>query len=154
MVVYQTLDGYYVGAVEAETDPLEPGRLLIPRGAVTVPPPSAPEGQIARWFGGSWLLVPVPEELVPPSPTPKTLQQLREEMVCSAFQARAALLQFGKLAEVESAVALAGPDVQLAWEYAIEWRRTSPTIMALAPIVGITEEQLDQLFAIAQTIEA
>lgn len=72
----------------------------------------------------------------------------------SRFQARAALMQAGLLAQAEAAVAQAGPLAQLAWNDAAEFRRSSPTMNALAPALGLTAEQIDALFIAAAQIEA
>jgi len=72
----------------------------------------------------------------------------------SRFQARAALMQAGLLDQAEAAVAQAGPLAQLAWADAVEFRRTSPTINALAPALGLTSQQIDALFIAAAQIEA
>lgn len=84
---------------------------------------------------------PLPEEL----PVPANV---------SAFQAKAALLDAGLLADVEMAVAGAGPRAVLAWEYATEFQRSSPTIAALAAGAGITDDMLDDLFRAAAQIRA
>ncbi|WJV21650.1 MULTISPECIES: DUF4376 domain-containing protein [Pseudomonas] len=56
--VYQTDPrGLYVGPVEADPNPLEPGELLIPGGCVTVPPPETPEHKVAHWTGKKWQLL-------------------------------------------------------------------------------------------------
>lgn len=44
--------GRYVGAVEADESPLEPGVFHIPGGAIDVPPPVMPGGKFARWANG------------------------------------------------------------------------------------------------------
>lgn len=56
--VYQTnQQGLYVGPVEADESPLEPGVFLIPGGCVLTPPPDPPENKAAQWNGAAWLLV-------------------------------------------------------------------------------------------------
>lgn len=72
----------------------------------------------------------------------------------SRFQARAALLQAGLLAQAEAAVAQSGPLALLAWQDAQEFRRNSPTINSLASAIGLTPEQIDALFIAAAQIEA
>lgn len=87
-------------------------------------------------------------------PTPEDLlAQERAGMIISRFQARAALMQAGLLADVELALAGAGPLAQLAWAEAVEFRRTSPTIAAIAGALGLTEVQIDDLFRAAAAIE-
>lgn len=78
----------------------------------------------------------------------------REAMVCSAFQARAALAAAGLLDQVDTAILSAEPAAKIAWEYAIEFRRLSPTIVGLASTLSLTDSQLDNLFRAAMQIEA
>lgn len=73
--------------------------------------------------------------------------------IISRFQARAALMDAGLLADVELAVGSAGPLVQLAWAEAVEWRRDSPTIAAIGAALGLTDAQMDDLFRAAVQIE-
>lgn len=91
-------------------------------------------------------------------PTPPTEAELlaaeRALMKVSRFQARAALTDAGLLSAVEAAVADAAPLVQLAWAEAVEWRRMSPTIVAIGAALDLTETQLDDLFRAAALIEA
>lgn len=74
----------------------------------------------------------------------------------SRFQARAALYQAGLLAKIEAY--MAGPDVdpiaKLAWQDAQEFRRTSPTVAALAALLGLSDAALDELFTAAAQIKA
>lgn len=72
----------------------------------------------------------------------------------SRFQARAALMDAGLLADVELAIAGASPIVQLAWAEATEWRRDSPTMAEIGSLLGLTSEQIDDLFRAAAQITA
>jgi len=60
MTVYQTDElGRFVAAEQAHLDPLETAATggnvyLIPRGAVTVPPPQVGAGHVAVWTGDAW----------------------------------------------------------------------------------------------------
>lgn len=55
MNVYQTDDdGYFVGTVTADPDPLTPGNWLIPRGCVGTAPPALGANETAHWAGGAW----------------------------------------------------------------------------------------------------
>lgn len=57
--VYQTDPaGVYLGPLDADESPLEPGVWLIPAGCVEIAPPGLDAGQAARWTGGAWVLVP------------------------------------------------------------------------------------------------
>ena len=71
------------------------------------------------------------------------------------FQARGALLLAGLLDDVETAMAARTDEMaKLAWQYAQEFRRDSPTIAVMAAAIGITETQLDDLFMVAAGIDA
>ncbi|AZB63859.1 hypothetical protein EBL87_08960 [Cereibacter sphaeroides] len=90
-------------------------------------------------------------------PTPTAAEALaaeRARMVVSRFQAKAALHAAGRLADVERAVAAADPITRIAWTDAGEFRRSSPTIAALAAAVGMTDEEVDNLFRSAAEITA
>ena len=82
------------------------------------------------------------------------LNAVRSKMVVTMRQARLALLQVGKLADVETAIAgMAEPEksqVSIEWEYASTVERLSPWVAALAPALQMTETELDQLFEIAE----
>ena len=95
------------------------------------------------------------EPLPPDTLTPEEiLENERNSMVCSRFQALAALHLAGLLEPVETAIASADTITQLAWANALEFRRNSPTIASLGALIGMTDEQLDDLFRTAMTIQA
>ena len=81
-------------------------------------------------------------------------EALRSQMVVSRFQARAALHLAGHLPAVESAIAAADPITQMAWKDAQEFRRNSPTILAMASALGMSDAQVDDLFIAASEIVA
>lgn len=76
--------------------------------------------------------------------------------VVSRFQARAALHLAGLLPQVEALMAAPETDAlwRLAWTDAIEFRRDSPTLVAMAAALNLTEQQLDQLFITAAGLVA
>lgn len=80
----------------------------------------------------------------------------RETAVVSRFQARAALYQAGLLAQVEAL--MAHPDTpeltRLAWTDAQEFKRLSPTVLAMSMALGLDDAALDALFASAALITA
>ncbi len=84
----------------------------------------------------------------PPPPGPP--------QVVSRFQARAALHLAGLLDQVEALMAdpQTDPLARLAWTDAQEFRRTSPTLLAMASALSLTDAQLDALFVTAAGIEA
>ena len=74
--------------------------------------------------------------------------------VVSKFQAKAALLQAGLLEQTESLMAQADAVARLAWDNAQEFRRNSPTVLAMGAALGLDAAALDQLFITAAGIEA
>lgn len=71
-------------------------------------------------------------------------------------QARLALLGASLLPTVEAAIASmtgnAGTSARIEWEYSNSLKRTQPLVMHLAMGLGLTSEQLDDLFLTASTL--
>ena len=61
-------------------------------------------------------------------------------------QARLALLKAGLLDYAEAAIASAGREAQLEWEYAAVVERSNPVIAIVQQQQGVTDEQIDDLF--------
>lgn len=80
----------------------------------------------------------------------------REKMIVSRFQARAALHLAGLLEAVETL--MQSPDTpmlaRLAWQDAQEFKRQSPTVLAMASALNLSDADLDQLFITAAGIDA
>ena len=72
----------------------------------------------------------------------------------SRFQARAALYNAGLLSAVEAAIGGADELVKMAWADAQEFRRNSPTILAMASMLELNSSHVDELFIQAAQIEA
>lgn len=83
----------------------------------------------------------------PPPPIPQSVTR---------FQALAILAAGGYLDTVRTYIAtLDQNNVQrLAWENAADWERTSPTLNALAQMLGLTDAQVDDLFIAAAQVSA
>ena len=79
-----------------------------------------------------------PVVLVPPTVTPR--------------QIRLALNATGLRATVESAVAAGSQDLKDWWEYALDIERNHPLIAGMAAQLGISDQQLDDLFRLAATL--
>lgn len=140
MRLAQIEDGIVVNVIEV--DPV-----AVPDWAADWPE-AAEAGPGWLWDGENFEPPPEPE---PPEPDRAAE---RESMVCSRFQAKAALYLAGLLPAVEAAIAQADPVTQIAWAEAVEYRRNSPTILALAGAMELTDEQVDNLFRTAMQIEA
>lgn len=68
------------------------------------------------------------------------------------LQVKMALMSAGLLSQVEEFVSQADDMTKLAWNEASVFRRDSTVLVTLASSVGMTEQQLDELFALASTI--
>jgi len=86
--------------------------------------------------------------LITAPPLPPALQSV------TRFQARAALYNAGLLDAAEALMADADPIARLAWSDAQTFQRNSPTIAALAPALGLSDADIDALFAAAALIDA
>ena len=78
---------------------------------------------------------------------------IRHEMVCSAAQARIALAYVGML-EVTKAAVEASTDetLKISWEYGTEWSREDHKLISLAKSLGMTDEDIDNLFLKAMAV--
>ena len=85
--------------------------------------------------------------IAPPTPIPATVTR---------FQALAVLAAGGYLDTVRTYInTLDQNNVQrLAWENAADWERTSPTLNALAAMLGLTDTEVDDLFVAASQVSA
>ncbi len=69
------------------------------------------------------------------------------------WKARAALKMAGKFEAAGQAVAASNNvAVQEAFEYSAEWHRTSPAVNAMAQAIGMTSDEVDELFRTADSI--
>ena len=71
-------------------------------------------------------------------------------------QARLALLNAGLLSSVNTAIAsmpgVQGEAARIEWDYSNEVVRSQPLTLSLAAALGLTPEQMDQLFITAATL--
>jgi hypothetical protein len=82
-------------------------------------------------------------------------QEQRVSMNVSPLQAMAALLQTGRLAEVEAVIndPQTDPLIKLAWNRANEFRRLSPLVVKMQQQLAWSDEYIDQLFRFASEIQ-
>lgn len=146
------------GMAESRCSPTDPA--LAPLGYG----PAVLESHAGRWYAVHYALG-TPEEraaererlaAAAASAAQAAWAAERQARVISPFQARAALAQAGLLAAVEALMAdPATPEIaRLAWLHAQEFRRNSPTLLALAGALGLDEAALEALFDAAATIVA
>ena len=82
---------------------------------------------------------------LPVSPLPITTVTMR--------QARLALLQSGLLATIETAITTGTDEaMKIEWEYATEVKRDWGSLVALTTALGMTSQELDNLFQLASTL--
>jgi len=88
--------------------------------------------------------------------TPYSAPPAGVPQVVSRFQARAALHLAGLLTAVQTAMDDPATPMlsRLAWQDAQEFRRTSPTVEAMAAVLSLDDAALDALFVAAAEIEA
>ncbi|MEY3766920.1 MAG: hypothetical protein RLZ03_1880 [Pseudomonadota bacterium] len=146
-------DGYFVGVTVADESPLEPGVFLIPAGAVDAEPPAIPEGQRARWNNG-WALEAIPQPDPEPDPEP---EPPRVPSQVTRAQGKVVLIQMGLWPQVVAFVdAIEDPVQKAIAEVAVyetlHWQRTSPFLNQVADALGITQEQMDELFIEASRV--
>jgi len=104
---------------------------------------STEEEMVMAWDGKLYVESQIPE---------KSQEQLELERQASipseitAYQARAVLDDYGLLEQVEAAMPLLNKKIQIAWEYALTFKRNHPFIQSLISQFGITEAQLDEMF--------
>lgn len=70
----------------------------------------------------------------------------------SPLQAKTALLRQGLLDDVEAMIAASPREIQLAWNEALMFGRNSPLINSLGASLGLSSQQIDDLFALAATL--
>jgi len=83
---------------------------------------------------------------VTPEPTP-----VQKPQSVTMRQARLALYDSNLLDQVSAAIAN-DPRAQIEWEYATTVERNSQLVQTLATGLGLTEQQLDELFILAATV--
>ena len=92
---------------------------------------------------------------VVPAPPEPQLPDIPQVITCG--QGREALYNAGLFGNVQPSIdAIEDPDtkwrVQNAWDYRPTWERQSPFVAMMAGILGLDEEQADQLFITAAAL--
>lgn len=76
----------------------------------------------------------------------------RATMACTPRQARLALASAGVYEAVQTAVAAVSDQARIEWEYATMVERTNPIITEMQGALGMSDEDLDNLFELAVTL--
>lgn len=130
--------GAYTGNFTDVPDPYAP---LPPMSTMQEPPTVADDGKVAIFSGDVWFVgdAPVVTPAMPEVPQSITMRQ-----------ARLQLHKIGKLADVQAAInALPEPpktEAQIEWDYASVVERASSFVVLLTPALGLSEEEMDNLF--------
>lgn len=69
-----------------------------------------------------------------------------------SYQAETALLKMGVLDDVLSLLATQPDAVQILWKRASKFRSNNPTLLAIANMLGWSNEKLNQVFDLAETL--
>lgn len=93
-----------------------------------------------------WTLTP--QGFIPPEVETNTIEILEVSM----RQARLALLQYNMLNSVNTAIANGNLSDQIEWEYATTVRKDSPLVLNMINFLGLTEQQVTNLFNVAATL--
>lgn len=172
MIAYQTRpDGVFIGIVECDESPLEPGVFLVPGGAVKKEPPDFEAPNRARWTGKKWVIEPTPEgEGGEPEAPPvdennipvavsdrQFAQALAETGRITWDEARA----WGSRGEVPEAILAAVTQIEdeltrnralMFLEAATSFERRHPMTKTLAAAMGWERTDLDALWRFAATL--
>lgn len=131
-------------AVEVWTDGglgIVPADVFVPGLAEQFEP--VPEGVQAGWslIDGVWTAPPE-------APTPSSIPQ-----EVSMRQAKVALFQMGMLAQINSIIESSSDEIlKLEWQYAQTVKRSWPTLPSLAQQIPLTDEDIDNLFILADSL--
>lgn len=162
--------------VVCQADPQAQGEFIKPDFYLNVEPPAVGHNQVAVAGDGEWLvkadfrgqvfydaegveheikeigLSPNPEWTTSP---PQTLEQRRAAMVVKRGQGRIVLHEDGLLETVENFVNSAECPmvVKIAYQDATDWMRLSTTTAAMMTVLGLSDEQADDLFVRAALVE-
>lgn len=75
-----------------------------------------------------------------------TPRQMRIALVMSGISLSTIDVMIDTLPEPNKSVA------KITWEYSVEFQRNNAILTSMAPALGLTSEQVDQLFALAATL--
>ena len=95
----------------------------------------------AKWNGVTWIDFRTPEQLLKSQvPFSVTRRQLKLQLTLSGFNLSLIDYVIGQLPEPDRSFALIG------WNDSTDFERDNPLIKQLAPQLGLSESQVDQIF--------
>lgn len=165
----------FTDPVQCYPDPRNPSQHILPDHYLEMPPPITAEHEVAVAGEQGWTIEAdyrgmvfydangtkheITERGVIPDPAwldhpPVTIEQQRAQMVVKRGQGRIALLDHGHLDTVETYVASpqCPPRVRIAYQDALEWERLSDTTAAMMLVLGLSDEEADDLFIYAKDV--
>lgn len=145
----------FMGTVGIQESPLEPGVWLLPPNVTMVSPPAVPEGKTIIWLNNAWTISDVDPSQLPVTPE-DPITDIRQTMIVSRFQGRAALFNAGLLNTVDTyfSSTVPMPLEKEAWNNVTQFERLSPLVIKMGQELKLTDAQLDQLFTSAAMIRA
>lgn len=172
---YSNRTGEFLGEGIADESPLEPGVFLIPAFATASTPPATEVNQVAVFAGSAWeiksdhrggeywladgsrhSIMEIGEEYPEDALFAEPEQEPVIPVSITPRQGLIMLSRSGLLATVNAAIdgmeGQAGEEARIDFDRANEWRRDWPLLNALAGGLGLTDEQIDQLFITAATL--
>lgn len=165
--IYDQSTMEFNGSYECQESPLEPGVYIVPSASTEIEPPSDEQGKVTIWNGTDWVQInDVRGEWFDASGNIILVNDIRYDVTglskvkpvvqtivtsVTRRQGRRALLQAGLLNQVEAAIdsiqdELTRESMRIDWQDATEFKRGDNTIKTLATALGLSDEQLDQLF--------
>ena len=132
----------YNGMLRQETDEAIL-QTLLSKGWELAPLPTIEDGQRADWVNGQWvvsdIVVPVPKEV-----------SLRQFLM--ATDRSGLLAQLEALKTNEALPLQTRRDIHFFLEYSNFIERDHPLITSLAPVLGVTSAQIDEVFTLAASL--
>jgi hypothetical protein len=88
----------------------------------------------------------IPNTQVIGTPQTVTPRQIRVALIMSGISLELIENTINSLPEPQKSI------TKVTWEYSVEFQRNNPMILAMAPLLGLNNEQIDQLFILASTL--
>lgn len=130
-----------IGAYEGISGVLEDEYQALPVRSTIIPPPSLEDDEVAYFHGDGWFVGKPIEEQPSVAQVPASI---------TMRQARLQLHAIGKLTAVQDAInKLPEPPktlAQIEWDYAAVVERASPFVALMTPALGLSDEEMDELF--------
>lgn len=91
---------------------------------------------------------------IPEAPFPPTiLEENKVPAIISTLQGKLQLLNIGLIDSIEAIIEQSGQAEKIYWKDSTTWERSSPILNRLAPVIGMTQEGLDQFFIEASKLK-